>query len=213
MEGNNWNNRPRYTSYRNSQDGDDRRNDQDSYRGSYRLDNESKDRNQTTYNGFDRNDRNRHTDNRSAVSMNHNRDFERDSSGSYQNGQGMQDRNSRNQQRSNSGYNNSSDRNHYHYSTRNRYEDESRYNSGNFDANYSPDHYGNGSGQNYGNMAGSLSYGYDGSGNSDFDSNRYYDPLSGHHRSYHGNYTSRQPDFYNDRDRRRNNDDFRPLDR
>ena len=64
----------------------------------------------------------------------------------------------------------------------------------NFHADYGPDHYGQGGGENYGNMAGSLSYGYDGTSTYDPDWDRMYDPLTGHRRSYHGNYTSRHPE-------------------
>ncbi|MBF9254666.1 hypothetical protein I2I11_15280 [Pontibacter sp. 172403-2] len=216
MKGNDWYNRTGYTDNRNHSGRDDQPVDEDRYRGAYRFDNKSADRNETTYDGFDRN---RHPYRR-ADNPGNSRDFGRDRGGAYQNDWSAQDRNSRyqqggsnsNQYRNNSGsYDRYSDRNTDRYS--NRYEGEGHSGLGNFNPDYGPDHYRSGSGENYGNMAGSLSYGYDGTSNYNHDKDNYYDPLTGHHHSYHGNYSSRHPDFYNERERRRHQDDFRPLGR
>ncbi|WP_242919565.1 hypothetical protein [Pontibacter liquoris] len=235
MEGNDWYNRTGYTDYRNHLGGDDRPIDQDRFRGSYRFDNESPDRNETTYNGFDRSEHRQQPQNRRAGELSNRRDFERDWSGTYHNDRSPghdfehdskytfrdergHSRNWNTQFQPTSGsYGSRSGGNADQEYNRSQNEDWRRSGHSNFNATYNPDHYGSGHGENYGNMAGSLSYGYDGSTTYNQDWNRRYDPLSGELRnsrpSYHGHYTSRHPDFYSEGERRRNSEDFRDLDR
>lgn len=204
MERNDWNDRQgngrgRVQHWENAP-----RADEDSYRGAYRLDTTSDHRNQTTWDGFEqRSGSNRHqgTDYNQDFNRNYNNDYNRnynsdqrvsrgESSGdrgfSRNSQYGDQDGYSRNSQHPSSGHH------------RSRFSDDARHNrdiydTGNLQADYGPDSYGNGGGANYGNMAGSLSYGYDGAGNAAPDWNRHYDPMSGHHSSYHGHYESRHP--------------------
>lgn len=210
MERNEWNNRTGYGDGRYRNRSEQERADEDSYRGAYRLDITSDHRNQSTWDGFgpqsDRS-RRRGTDYNQDFNRNYNYDFNRnynsdqrrDRGGSA--GEDNPSRDSRARDRSRNG---PSWDEHYHptsggYGARsgarggNR-QDRDPYGSGNFESDYRRDNYGSGGGANYGNMAGSLSYGYDGDYNSDPDWNRRYDPMSGHRRSYHGNYESRHPE-------------------
>ncbi|HEY4650496.1 MAG TPA: hypothetical protein VIG72_03735 [Pontibacter sp.] len=189
MEGNHWYDKG-YTGYRNHFGGDDQPINPDVYRGAYRLDTESRDRSITTYNGFDRYEQQQeHSRNYNRMPENYNQDQFRN----YNDDREQQQRNNqpynRQQNRAPQGY----------WRDEETQQPERLYRAthiiGNFESDYGRDRYNNyGSGENYGNMAGSLSWGYDGNYNSDPDENRYYNPLTGHRRSYHGNYTSRHPD-------------------
>jgi hypothetical protein len=217
MENNKWNNRNRrdYASDRDERRGNERRVDEDSYRGAYRLDTTSDHRNQTTWDGFDRGNSNRGQ--QSNYNQDYNRDYNRNYNNDYNNdynrNYNSSEQSNRHEGNRGGGYNRDFDRDSpdwnersqqyqssyddgsgRHDSVRSRIEDRDRYGSGNFISNYSPDNYGGSRGENYGNMAGSLSFGYDGIGNADHDQNRHYDPQSGRHHSYHGNYESRRPD-------------------
>lgn len=189
--------------------------DEDMYRGAYRFDNESRDRNETTYDGFDNRDR-RYSDDRS-----YNRQYRgSERGGNYTNDYNSSNRDQNwNRDRGRSSNSWSQNRNYDNQNQQRNWQDDERerqYRStsiaGNFDADYSPDPYhSRGPEENYGNMAGSLSYGYDGDFNSDFEEHRYYNPLTGRRRSYHGNYTSRHLEPENPRtghsfDRNRDND-------
>ncbi|MCC9167500.1 hypothetical protein [Pontibacter harenae] len=211
MERDNWNNRNNRR-YNDSWQDDNRRADPDSYRGAYRLDNNSEDRNKTTYNGFDSRDRDRDDSSDGNHYSNQNRSYSGDNRGWSSRSQNSYDnRNYGNRESDRYRDNRGSYRNEQYRPTNEGYSTRSE--GGNFNGNYSPDRYGNSGGDNYGNMAGSLSFGYDGYNNTDPDWNRHYDPMSGRRRSYHGNdYDSRRPDFYNERDRRRYDDDFRNND-
>lgn len=205
MEGNDWYNPTGYTDYRNHYRGDERPIDQDVFRGAYRFDNESRNRNETTYDGFDRRGR-RHDDSRSNHYMQDN----------YNSGQSYYYNDNRNQDRDRNrdgdwnSNNRQNSRQQGYWMDEETHQPESLHRSthvsGNFEDRYNRDRYNNyGDDRNYGNMAGSLSYGYDGDYNADWDdNNRHYDPLTGHRRSYHGNYTSRHPE----QDNTRNNRDF-----
>ncbi|MBC5773201.1 hypothetical protein H8S95_03925 [Pontibacter sp. KCTC 32443] len=189
MEGNDWYNRTGYTDYRNHFRGDDRPIDQSVFRGSYRFDNDSPHHNETTYNRYERRDEPRNYD-RNA--------------GYYSSDRGSYYNESRNQGREQQ--HRATDRNQRNYS-RGYWQDEethqpesmyrSTHISGNFEDNYYSDPYYANRGENYGNMAGSLSVGYDGDRNADWEEHRHYNPLTGHRRSYHGNYTSRHPESNN----------------
>ncbi|MBB6610045.1 hypothetical protein H7F15_03260 [Pontibacter sp. Tf4] len=193
MEGNDWYNKG-YTDYRNHFRGDQRPVDEDVYRGAYRFDNTSPQHNETTYNGFDR--RGERYDN----AGNYDRRQENRDTGQYANYN-----DNRNNYRENDWDRNRMQNRNQRPHPRGYWMDEetqqpvslyrSTHISGNFEDNYGRDPYNNYSdNQNYGNMAGSLSAGYDGNYNADFNELRYYDPLTGHRRSYHGNYTSRHPE-------------------
>ncbi|WP_347159135.1 hypothetical protein [Pontibacter chitinilyticus] len=214
MDQTNWNNRNNTHPSDNQYRDNNRPVDEDRYRGAYRFDTHSPDRNETTYNGFDdRQDNAR--GNRQPYGNSHRESFYANSGRQeqyyrshprdYDSDQGQHTQQYSSGSRNFNDRQSTSDRAHY------RFRDSSAL--GNFDGNYGPDHYGSGHGDNYGNMAGSLSYGYDGSNNYDPDWNRHYDPMSGHHRSYHGHYTSRHPEYYDERDRGQHNNDFRPLNR
>jgi hypothetical protein len=162
--------------------------DEDMYRGAYRFDNSSPHHNVSTYNWNER-----YRDERENRNMRERRQgtghYNTDQSDYYRNRGYREDRPYRETNRQERGYWQDEDR-HQPQSYQN-----ARHISGNFTADYGPDSYGYGEqGENYGNMAGSLSYGYDGGNISDYDENRYYEPLTGHRRSYHGNYTSRHPE-------------------
>lgn len=207
MERDNWNNRNRYNNDRHQNRENEDRVDEDSYRGAYRLDTTSDHRNQTTWDGFDRDDRNRNQGNdynrnyNSDYNRNYNNDYNRNYNSGQQGSHGGSssdydnDRNSRyqNQDRS-GGYDSRFGGNDRHDSVRNRIDKRELSEWGNFNTDYSPDNYAGRRDANFGNSAGSLSYGYDGNRNSDPDWNRQYNPLSGERRSYHGNYQSRHPE-------------------
>lgn len=221
MERNEWNNRNRHTENRNrSYHDQDRRVDEDMYRGAYRLDNTSDHHNETTWDGYGSTEQNRGR--RADYNRNYNRDYNNDYNRDYnspkQHDRGYDhdnynldsryrdeahpyrtsNRSNWNQQQHrpySGGYDTRfGGSQKQHQSVHNRIEDHDPWGAENFNANYAPDHYGQGGGENYGNMAGSLSYGYDGTTTFDPDWNSYYDPQSGHRRSYHGNYTSRHPE-------------------
>lgn len=198
MEGNDWYNTG-YTDYRNNYRGDDRPIDQSVFRGAYRLDNDSPYHDETTYDGFDR------------------RGERHESSRTYDRRPEYQSREQRfyyneNQPRRRD-HDRDRDRNRFNYGSRNSQgywhdeetqQPESMYRSrsvfANFEGNYDPDRFRTrGRDESYGNMAGSLSVGYDGDWNADWEEHRYYNPLTGHRRSYHGNYTSRHPEPGNER--------------
>ncbi|ARS35270.1 hypothetical protein [Pontibacter actiniarum] len=233
MEGNNWNNRDRYRDNRNRYRDEDNRMNPDSYRGAYRLDNSSSDRNVSTWNGYGSSESNRRGG--ADYNQNYNRDYNRDYNRNYNSSsrQGGYDHDNYNMdsryRNQYSGYRSGSnanwdeqyrpnsggygtrfggDQDQQHRSVRSRIDDQDPYGAGNFNGNYGPDSYGQGGGENYGNEAGSLSYGYDGSSNYDPDWNSRYEPQSGHRRSYHGNYTSRHPESgqYRDNASRRPSD-------
>ncbi len=205
MERNTWNNEPDYPNERNRREhlqNSPSRKDNDSYRGAYRLDNSSDHRNQSTWNGFenrDNRDNRRHTDYNQDFNRNYNNDYNRNYNSSQQRQTQYHPRDGQygnSQQQSNTG--NQYRGSHRHDSVHDRIEDRDPYGAGNFNSDYRPDTFGRGGGENYGNMAGSLSYGYDGGNNSDPDWNSRYDPMSGHRRSYHGNYKTRHPDHERD---------------
>lgn len=221
MERNNWNERYSRDSDRSRYRGDATRTDEDSYRGAYRLDTTSDDRNKTTWDGFGQsNDRGRHqnTDFNRNYNRNYNSDYNRNYNSDQRREGGRssgdshyQDRHGNNQgwdeqhQPNSGGFGtrfggNGSEQ---HRSVHDRISDRERFGGGNFNSDYRPDNFRNNGGENSGNMAGSLSFGYDGDNNADPDWNRYYDPMSGHRRSYHGNYESRYPE----QERHRNNND------
>ncbi|NEM97816.1 hypothetical protein [Pontibacter burrus] len=163
--------------------------DEDMYRGAYRFDNESRDRNETTYDGFSNRDR-RYSDDRS-----YNRQYRsNDNSGYYANDNYSSNRGQNwNKDRMRDSGNWSQNRdNEYQSRQRSLHDnDRERYNrstsiGGNFDSDYRPDpYYSRGPEENYGNMAGSLSYGYDGDYNADWETrNRHYNPLTGSLRNY-----------------------------
>lgn len=79
MERDNWNNRNRYSNDRNQNRGNEGRTDEDRYRGAYRLDTTSDHQNQTTWDGFDRGDRNRSqgSDSNRNQGSNYNNDYNR----------------------------------------------------------------------------------------------------------------------------------------
>ncbi|NDK55481.1 hypothetical protein [Pontibacter fetidus] len=200
MEGNDWYNSTGYTDYRNHFRGDDRPIDQSVFRGAYRLDTESPHHNVTTYNR----ELQRNFDQPSG-------NYSSGRSGNYNENQNM----SRNTSRYDDRNRDRGDHRRGYWMDEETQQPESMYRSrsvfGNFEGNYQPDNYYARRGENYGNMAGSLSVGYDGNRNADWNENRYYNPLTGHRRSYHGNYTSRHPEQDNerqyrdiDRDRERN---------
>lgn len=81
MERDNWNNRNRYNNDRDKSRGNEGRVDEDSYRGAYRLDTTSDHRNQTTWDGFDRDDRNRNQG--SDYNRNYNNDYNRNYNSDY----------------------------------------------------------------------------------------------------------------------------------
>lgn len=207
MEGNDWYNSTGYTDYRNHFRGDDRPIDQSVFRGAYRLDTDSPHHNQTTYNRNERREQLREDP------RNYERRPDYYSSGSsyYYNEQSNQPQDPRRDyERNRSSYRQG------YWQDEETHQPESMYRSthisGNFEDNYSPDPYNRyNRGENYGNMAGSLSFGYDGNRNADWEEHRYYNPLTGHRRSYHGNYTSRHPEPGNERlgrsfDRNRDSD-------
>ncbi|MCC9135973.1 hypothetical protein ACFSKU_16000 [Pontibacter silvestris] len=214
METNNWYNREyRDRNFRNRNDrnyhdryqNDDRSIDRDAYRGAYRLDDDSSDRNKTTYNGSERrNDSGRHlnrynqlTYEQDEQNQNSNQDYgyRQDWNNSYRNNRNDRDYN----------YNFGDNRHEYRQGDYDRHWDEQyRPSSGgygtrfggdrnNFDADYGPDHFKGSRDENYGNTAGSLSWGYNGIDNYDPDYNRSYNPLTGR-QSYHGDYSTRHPD-------------------
>jgi len=190
MEGNDWYNPTGYTDYRNHFRGDERPLDQSVFRGAYRLDTEGPHHNETTYNRGNYRDE-RHEEPRSYNQQNYNQNR-----GNYSN-QGPQDMrdsyryDDRNQGNRRRGYWRDEETNQPESMWR------ATHWSGNFDNNYYGDPYEARRGENYGNMAGSLSVGYDGDRNADWEQHRHYNPLTGHRRSYHGNYTSRHPEDSN----------------
>ncbi|QCR22622.1 hypothetical protein [Pontibacter sp. SGAir0037] len=205
MERDNWNrrrsdfdDRDQDNRYRNNNrfGNNAAKDEEDSYRGAYRFDNTSDHHNQSTYNGFDRSgNRNQHN---------------------YRNEQGRQDNvsgrnrfNERDDYSSGNDYRNTRDS--VHDRMNRGYDNRERYSS-NFNNDYGSDNYRSGRGENYGNMAGSLSFGYDGDNNADPDANRMYNPLSGRRHSYHGNYSTRRPDNFDNR-RNRPDDRYREDDR
>ncbi|MFD3000995.1 hypothetical protein ACFS7Z_11520 [Pontibacter toksunensis] len=117
MERDNWNNRYRYDNNRNQNRGSEGRVDEDSYRGAYRLDTTSDHRNQTTWDGFDRDDRNRNqgSDYNRNYNSDYNRNYNNDYNRNYNSGQqgsrressrdNDNDRNSRYQNQDRSGNN------------------------------------------------------------------------------------------------------------
>ncbi|GAB3539009.1 hypothetical protein GCM10027443_35020 [Pontibacter brevis] len=141
MERDNWNNRDRYNDNRNQNRGNDRRADEDSYRGAYRLDTTSDHRNETTWDGFDRNDRNRN-----QGGDNYNRNYNSDYSRNYNSGQ------QGNRGRSSVG--------NFDYDRDNRYQYQDRNgNSRNWDEQYQPTSGGYGS--RFGGNSGGNFGGYD----------------------------------------------------
>ena len=205
MERNDWNNRQGDSGERKRHWAKAPKADEDSYRGAYRLDTASDHRNHTTWEGFEkRGDRNRRqgTDYNQDFNRNYINDYNRNYNSDQRLNRGELSggrdwsRNSRYGDRDEYSHNSNSQPKNGDYRSRfgeGAKKDRAIYGFGNLHADYGPDNYGTGGGANYGNMAGSLSYGYDGSGNSDPDWNRRYDPMSGHHRSYHGHYESRHP--------------------
>lgn len=231
MEEKDWNNRTRQRGDSNRYRRNEPYVDENTYRGAYRLDNKSEDRNISTWDSnwsehrnqgnkpdynrdYNRNynsdyNRNYNRDSRHSEPDHYQRDWRNSQSqniGKYDSDNYNLDSRYRDTDRSYRTGNTSDwnryddrdrDRGHYNFSSvRSRIDspDHDRGIGGNFQADYGPDHYGRGGGENYGNMAGSLSYGYDGTSNYDPDWDRRYDPLTGHRRSYHGNYTSRHPE-------------------
>lgn len=215
MEGNDWYNRTGYTDYRNHFRGDDRPLDQSVFRGDYRFNTESPHHNETAYN------RNVNRNERREEPRNYDRTSGYSGSGRTENyNQGRDRSENRNMPRDSYRYD---DRNRGNYS-RGYWMDEetqqpesmyrSTHISGNFEDYYKPDPYYAKRGENYGNMAGSLSVGYDGDRNAEWDEHRYYNPLTGHRRSYHGNYTSRHPEQGNEQqDRNFDRDNRNDYDR
>lgn len=205
MERNEWNSRWGYDSDRNRAHGHRRQVDEDSYRGAYRLDTTSDHRHETTWDGFDRrsDSSRRGTDYNLDYNRNYNNDYNRNYNSDQRRVHSGEDNYSRDNR---SGYRGGDDRireeqfrptsggYNVRFGGRSERLEHSSPGAGNFDADYRPDHYGNGGGANYGNMAGSLSYGYDGDYNANPDWDSQYDPLTGHHRSYHGHYESRHPE-------------------
>ncbi|TXK26984.1 hypothetical protein FVR03_21390 [Pontibacter qinzhouensis] len=181
MNRNNWHdserasrqNRNREDDYRDSNwRNSERQQDQDSYRGAYRLDTSSDHRNQSTWNGFSNDNADRWSDQRDRQEEQryrqnpdrHRSDFNNDFNQSHHSQPDNWQRNDR--------FNRSEDR--PFTSRQNNYGAAS-----NFNNDYGPDNYQHRQNENYGNMAGSLSFGYDGDRNSDPDTHRFYDPLSG----------------------------------
>lgn len=89
MERDNWNNRNRYNNDRNQNRGNEGRVDEDSYRGAYRLDTTSDHRNVTTWDGFDRDERNRNqgSDYNRNYNSDYNRNYNNDYNRNYNSGQ------------------------------------------------------------------------------------------------------------------------------
>ncbi|MCJ8167370.1 hypothetical protein MKJ04_21190 [Pontibacter sp. E15-1] len=205
MERSTWNNSPQYPEdrdKRNRQRDNSPSQNPDSYRGAYRFETDRDPRNQSNWNrSEDHADRNRNQ----GRSPDYNQDYNRNYNNDYNRNYNYPTRDHRAEPRQSARGNDrenfqdrsyGSQRNHVsqgHESVHDRIEDNDPYGVGNFNANYRPDTYRSGRGENYGNMAGSLSYGYDGSSNYNPDWNSRYDPLSGHRRSYHGNYETRHP--------------------
>ncbi|MEJ8755488.1 hypothetical protein WG947_00650 [Pontibacter sp. H259] len=192
MEGNDWYNPTGYTDYRNHFRGDERPIDQDVFRGSYRLDNDSPHHHETTYN---RNER-RYQQREEPRNYNRNQQY-------YNQERGNQYHEGSHNVRDTYRYDNRNQgnprRGHWHDEETNQPESMWRATSvgGNFDNDYYSDPYEARRGENYGNMAGSLSVGYDGDRNADWEQHQHYNPLTGHRRSYHGNYESRHPENNN----------------
>jgi hypothetical protein len=230
MERNNWNNRNNQSRNRNRDWEDNRHPDEDTYRGAYRFDNSSDHRNVSTWNDFEssRRDNSQNPDYNRNYNQDYNRDYNHGHHRGYDHDNYNLDSRYRDNDRpyrstNNSDWNdNSPKRDRYtsykkeseHRSVHDRIQDQDKdpYGAGNFNGDYGPDNYGHGGGENYGNMAGSLSYGYDGTSTYDPDWNSHYDPQTGNRRSYHGNYTSRHPDFDNFENRkenRRSDSDYR----
>lgn len=203
MEGNDWYNRTGYTDYRNHFRGDDRPIDQSVFRGAYRFDTESPHHNESTYyRKVDRREEPRNYDRTSDYygSGNYNEGRERSENRNMPRNTNRYDE--RNRGRHNRGF--------WMDEETQQPESMSRSRSvfGNFESNYQPDPYYARRGENYGNMAGSLSAGYDGNRNADWNEHRYYNPLTGHRRSYRDSYTSRHTEQDNEqqgRDFDRNN--------
>ncbi|WP_439883195.1 hypothetical protein ACSX1A_08480 [Pontibacter sp. MBLB2868] len=214
MERNKWHNRSNHPEERNRANRYQGTHiDENMYRGAYRFDNTSDHHNVSTWDGYGSTAR--HPDQRNDYNRNYNQDYNRDYNRNYNSYQerdrGYDHDNANTHSRyrdhdqpyrtsNRSNWNDQqrmperANRSSQHQSVHQRIEDHDPYGAGNFNADYAPDHYGRGGGENYGNMAGSLSYGYDGTSTYDPDWNRYYDPQSGHRRSYHGYYTSRHPE-------------------
>ncbi|WP_162426173.1 hypothetical protein [Pontibacter pudoricolor] len=204
MEGNDWYNTG-YTDYRNHYRGDERPIDQDVFRGSYRFDNDSPHHNETTYNGF------REREERHESPRTYERRPELENREQNLNNYNTRaPRRDRNQGRVPYNYGNRYEQGYWQDEETNQPESMYRSRSvfGNFEGNYDPDRYRPRTrDENYGNMAGSLSVGYDGEWNADWEEHRYYNPLTGHRRSYHGNYTSRHPEAGNERRQHNNRND------
>ncbi|WP_242928337.1 hypothetical protein [Pontibacter vulgaris] len=186
MEGIDWYSKTGYTDYRNHYRGDDQPLDPSVYRGAYRLDTYSPERDRTTYYGFERD---RHQEER------HGRNYALNRSGN------MHYENMKWDERDRGDYNRRSDYESENRFARNRDEqyrpdrDEARYGNQNRDnfrdeRDWDRDQYRNRRNENYGNMAGSLSVGYDGDYYREQERTRHYDPLTGQLRNQPRRYNS-----------------------
>ncbi|MHA6248005.1 hypothetical protein ACXYMU_08730 [Pontibacter sp. CAU 1760] len=211
MERNNdWNSRRHEKPYPHQDRREERMADEDSYRSSYRMDNSSPPRNESTWNDSHRAEDRRRSS--TDYNRNYNRDYNNDYNRNYNdmNRSGSSGRRDDYRRNGSQGYQQGAGQQR-HGSVHDRIVDQDPYGSGNFSADYRPDRYGRGGGENYGNMAGSLSYGYDGNNISDPDWNSRYEPMTGKRRSYHGNYESRHPDYqrFRENDNSRHDDAHR----
>ncbi|WP_018478217.1 hypothetical protein [Pontibacter roseus] len=222
MERHNWQYREGYRDSRRGDFRDDRnRPDESSYRGAYRLDTDSRHRNETTFDGFDMNDRGTRQQGgdyvlRRSRNLQDNDDYTQNQyQQSYGDSRGQQqwsDQRRSDREGFGSRYGGAAGMEDRRTSFGGSRQDDDRQRfgggAGNFNNNYGPDRYSNRRGENYGNMAGSLSFGYDGDYNSDPDYNRHYNPLSGEMRSYRDHYTERHPRRYGPPDRTGSNPDY-----
>ena len=236
MERYNWQDRSGYSDDRSGyRDQEQQRLDESAYRGAYRLDTDSRHRNQTTYNGFDRHDQDPHQgtgqhggnyvyrlsrnlqDNDHYTENQYRQSYGDSRSQRSDNNYRQQWHEQRSPQRSGFGsrYGGragmAGDQSHFGGDER---QEGFRSHFGgsagsNFNNDYGPDRYGSrGPGENYGNMAGSLSFGYDGDFNVDPYANRHYNPLSGELRSYRDQYVPRHPHRYGPPDKTGTNPDY-----